>query len=180
MKLPFKIVAFDLETTDSDFNAGEIIQIGAVVLNEDLQIQQTFSNYLKPFTKYRNPEAMAVNKITEETLSVAPSKAGVLSEFEQFALHGTGKEHPILASWGTYFDVTFLRGEYQKLQRPYPFSYRCIDLKSIAIWELAKRGQSLSGGVSRFLEALGLTFEGNQHDGLDDIKNVVRILQKLT
>lgn len=180
MKLPFKIVALDLETTDVDFNAGEIIQIGAVILNEDLEITNSYAECLKPLKIHRDPEAMAVNKISEETLQSAPHPMVVFSEFEKFATEGTGEEHPILAAWGTHFDVTFLREEYKQLGRPYPFSYRCIDLKSIAIWELAKRGQSLSGGVSKFLEALGLSFEGSEHDGLDDIKNVVRILQKLS
>ena len=179
MKLPFKIVAIDLETTDSDFSKGEIIQIGAVVLNEDLSMGREFTSYLRPLTKHRRPGAMAVNKIDEEELEIADHPQEVLARFEDYVSREVG-DRAILGAWGTHFDITFLKETYKKLGRPYPFSYRCIDLKSIAIWESAKRGLALSGGVARFLEELGLEFEGTQHDGLDDIKNVVRILQKLS
>lgn len=178
MKLPTKYIAIDIETTDADYRKGDIIQIGAVVVNEDLSIDipnGTFNIYIAPTSDFRNPEAMAVNKISEETLSKALMCQGALERFESWSQQFS--DRPLLAAWGTYFDVTFLREYYRKIGRKYPFSYRCLDLKSIAIWEAAKRGQSAEGGVHTFLEMNGLTFEGNPHDGLDDIINTMRIIQ---
>ncbi len=175
MKLPNKYIAIDIETTDSDHKKGDVIQIGAVVLNEDLSIGETFSTYIRPIKGYRNPDAMNVNKISEEILANAPTYNEALEKFENFALSISNK--PLLAAWGTYFDVTFMREWYKWLERKWPFSYRCLDLKSIAVWEAAKLGESDSGGVSGFIERTGQTFEGNPHDGLDDILNTVKIIQ---
>ncbi len=175
MKLPNKYIAIDIETTDADYRKGDIIQIGAVVVNEDLSIGERFSTYIKPTSDFRNPEAMNVNKISEEILANAMDAEEALSCFESFALDV--EKRPLLAAWGAYFDVVFLKEFYRKIGRKYPFSYRCLDLKTIAIWEAAKMEDSVSGGVSAFLEKNGLIFEGTTHDGLDDIVNTMKIIQ---
>ncbi len=175
MKLPNKYIAIDIETTDSDYAKGDVIQIGGVVVNEDLCLGKAFSMYLKPLTSYRNPEAMEKNQITEEMLDAALEAETTLEAFEKFCWEVD--KRPMLAAWGTYFDVGFLRGYYRKMGRKWPFSYRCLDLKSIAIWEAAKLGDSDSGGVTGFLERNGMKFEGREHDGLDDILNTMRIIQ---
>lgn len=177
MKLPNKYIAIDIETTDADAGVGDVIQIGAVVLNQDLSMGNKFSTYINPTSTYRNERAMEVNKISEKTLEKAPSPEMALNEFEKWVFLEGGERPPLLAAWGTYFDVTFLRAFYKRLDRAWPFSYRCLDLKSIAIWEEAKKGHSASGGLNKFLEFVGLEFKGQAHDALDDIINTVRIIQ---
>lgn len=183
MKLPFKLVAIDLETTDSDPKKGDIIQIGAVIVNEDLSLGETFNSYLKPYSDYRNPQAMAVNGISEETLDNAPFGDGVLQGFEEFA-EQAGRR-PILAAWGAYFDVPFLEAYYEKIGRTYPFSFKSFDLKSVAIWEASKGDVAQEttyrrdGGLGAYVEGLGLEFEGKAHDALDDILMAVKVIQKL-
>lgn len=177
MKLPHKLIAIDLETTDADHHKGEIIQIGAVIVNEDFSMGETFNSYLKPYTDYRNPEAMAVNGISEETLDNAAFGDAVLHGFEEFAAQVGYR--PILAAWGAYFDVPFLEAYYEKIGRKYPFSFKSVDLKSIAIWEQSKRDKDATGGLGAFVERLGLEFEGTAHDALDDIVMSVKVIQKL-
>ena len=179
MKLPQKIVAIDLETTDSDYHVGEIIQIGAIVVNTDLSLGKSYESLIRPTTSHRNPEAMAVNKISEDSMMISRYPNAVLKEFAEFCKEETVEDRPLLGAWGAYFDIVFLKESFYKYGIEYPFSYRCVDLKSIAIWEMAKRDDSASGGVYRFLEKLGLSFEGTQHDALADIKNTMRIIQKL-
>lgn len=178
MKLPEKIIAIDIETTDSDYRAGDIVQIGAVIVNEDLSLGQEFNAYIHPLSTHRSKRAMEVNHISEEILDKAEFPSVVFKKFAEYA-HQIG-ERPMLASWGTYFDVVYMRESHRKLGIEFPFSYRCLDLKTIAIWEMAKNGNTMKGGVHKFLEALGLSFEGTPHDGLDDIKNTMKIIQKLS
>lgn len=178
MILPQNIIAIDLETTDSDAMAGgEIVQIGAVIVKPDLSLGATFRTYVKPRTAYRNSHAMVVNQISEEVLDNAPDVTVALNNFERFCLENSYSRRPMLSAWGAYFDISFLRQAYRNIGRDYPFSYRCIDLKTIAIWEQAKADDPLSGGVSTFLEKRGMQFEGMEHDALDDIKNTMRIIQ---
>lgn len=180
MKLPNKYVCIDIETTDSEADLGDVVQIGAMVLNEDLSAVGDFSTFLKPLSAHRSKRAMEVNGISSDILDAAPEANEALDAFERWAFEATGSDRPLLAAWGTYFDVTFLRAFYKKIGRKWPFSYRCLDLKSIAIWEVSKKdGDTAAGGVETFLNLLGLEFNGTQHDALDDIKNTLRIIQNL-
>ena len=174
MKLPHNIICLDLETTDTDNKIGSIIQLSAIAVNTEFEFMHAreFNSYIRPLNNYRNPKAMAVNKISEEILYTAPSLEEVLIMFESFC-----ENDKILGAWGAYFDIPFLREQYKKINRKYPFSYRCFDIKSAAIWELAKQDIGISGGVSKFLNVLNKKFTGTQHNALDDIRNSIRILQ---
>ncbi|MCP6727567.1 MAG: 3'-5' exonuclease [Patescibacteria group bacterium] len=175
MKFPHNLICIDIECTDSDSHTGSVIQIGAVIVNKEFTVDKTrgeFSMYIKPLDSFRNPQSMAVNKIPEEYLTNAINLNDALEMFESFC-----EDDHILACWGTYFDVPFLRAQYTKIGRKWPFGYRCFDLKSAAIWESAKHNKPMTSGVFKFLESIGKDFEGTPHDALSDIKNTVRILE---
>ncbi len=176
MHLPTNLICLDLETTDSDNVTGSIIQISAIVVNQNFEPvhAREFNEYVCPLDSYRNPRAMEVNKISEEILRTASPLSVVLEMFESFT-----DNDDILAAWGNYFDIPFLKQQYKKIHREWPFSHRSFDLKSVAIWEMAKRNIPMSSGVNKFLITLGQKFEGQQHNALDDIKNTVRILKYL-
>lgn len=177
MNLPHHLICLDIETTDSDMFSGSIIQLSAVIVdkNFDLMHAREFNEYVYPLDSYRNPKAMAVNKISEEILRTASPLSDVLEMFESFC-----DTDDVLAAWGNYFDVPFLRQQYRKIHRQWPFSNRSFDLKSVAIWEMAKRNIPMTSGISKFLAVLNKSFEGIQHNALDDIKNSVRVLQILS
>lgn len=176
MRFPGNLICIDIETTDTDKTIGSMIQLSAIVVNSDFEPIQgrEFDMYIKPINDYRNPNAMAVNQISEEILKTAPTIFEALELFDSFC-----DGDKILASWGTYFDIPFLRKQYEKIYRMYPFNYRCFDLKSVAIWEMAKRDIPITSGVSKFLLALNKKFDGTQHNALDDIRNSVKILRHL-
>ena len=175
MNLPFNLICIDLETTDLDSHTGSIIQIGAIIVNKDFEIDETsgeFNLYVKPLDSYRNPQSMSVNKISEEVLVNAMSLNDTLELFENFC-----DKNKMLASWGVYFDIPFLYAQYKKINRKWPFSHKCFDLKSVAIWESAKDDKPISGGIFSFLKNNNETFDGIQHEALSDIKNAVKILK---
>jgi len=176
MKFPHNLVCIDVETTDSNKYLGSIIQLSAIVVDQNFNVipAREFNTYIKPLDDFRNPDAMAVNKISEEILRTAPTLQEALEMFESFC-----DEDDNLSAWGAYFDIPFLRKQYEKIYRKYPFSYRYFDLKSVAIWEMAKRDIQMTSGVTKFLNALNTSFVGIQHDALDDIKNSVEILRIL-
>ena len=172
-RLPYKLVAIDLETTDLDPEIGSIIQIGAIYVDKSLNIIKKFNKFVLPLDSYRHPKAMAVNKISEETLQ----KEGIiihktLGLFEFFCCDAQQ-----LAAWGSNFDIPFLKKQYEKIGRKYPFSYRYFDLKSIAIWEMARRGKPMVSGIEKFLKANNLKFNGVAHDALADIENTILLLK---
>ena len=182
MEFPHKIIAIDIETNGTNSKTGSIIQMGAVLIDEEFEIKGEYNAYIKPIDEYWNEEARNVHKIEKEwLLENGKDPLDFLKEFEEFAK--TWDCRVILASWGNYFDATFVKDYYMRLTKKYPFSYRSIDLKSIALWELAKRGIPMNyergHGVESFLSQLGMKFEGTPHNALDDIKNTIKIMQKL-
>ena len=173
LKFPYKFIAIDLETTDIDPEKGSICQIGAVYVDKELNIVKTFNEYVKPLDDHRNKKAMQVNKIEEKTLEEKGLNLHqALGAFEFFC--GDARQ---LAAWGAHFDLPFLKKQYEKINRKYWFSYRHFDIKSAAIWEMARRGTPMVSGVARFCKANGLEFEGTAHDALSDIENSVKLLQ---
>lgn len=175
MKLKHKLICLDLETTDLDSNLGSIIQIGAVIVNQEFKLEKNneFDIYIKPLTKHRNFEAMKVNNISEDTLQSAIELNDALELFENFC-----RKNKYLAAWGNYFDIPFLQKQYKKINRSWPFSHVSIDLKSIATWELAKQNITTTG-LEKTASKMNLTFETNAHHALSDIKMSVNILIQL-
>jgi DNA polymerase III alpha subunit (gram-positive type) len=174
MKLPYQLTCIDIETTSLDPVLGSIIQLSAITVDTKFETIKAddFDIYVEPLNSYRDKKAMDINKIVEDTLCDAPTLNEALELFENYCGKNT-----ILASWGSYFDIPFLKKQYEKINREYPFSYKTIDLKSIAIWEMSKRDAKATGGVSDFLKTLEMEFVGIEHNSLDDIKNAVEVLR---
>jgi len=179
MKFSFNTICLDIETTDVSNEIGSIIQLGAIYLNDEFEEIDSFSTYIKPLDSHRNQKAMSVNEISEDILAHSPSLTEALELFENFVFQKLKNNKIRLAAWGAYFDIPFLRMQYKKIHREWPFGHKSIDLKSIAIWELSKRNIPLFGGVEKALKYLNLEFEGRQHDALADINNSVRVLKKI-
>jgi len=177
MRLPHKLVAIDIETTGLFPELGaEMIELGAVIVNEDLSMGATYKSFIKPSTEYRDAKAMSINLISEETLATAPALTDVMAELWQFATANTGSTQPVLAAWGPTFDVVFIQSVCRNAGIELKYNFRHIDIKSIAWWELARRGTS-SNGVTGYLKKMGLDFEGPKHEALSDIVNTCRLLQ---
>jgi len=175
MLLPKNIVCIDIETTDVNSNLGSIIQLSGIVVDKEFKpmFAREFDSYVFPLNNHRNRQAMNVNNINEEDLLHAPSLEEVLIMFESFC-----GEDKLLASWGAYFDISFLKKQYEKIERKWPFGFKSFDLKTIGIWESSKKDLGLiKGGLNEYLEMNGSVFEGTKHNSLDDIKNTVKLIR---
>jgi len=171
---PHNLVAIDLETTDIDPVKGSIVQIGAIKLNKQFEIEDEFQTYIMPLDGHFSPEAQKVNKITIELLKEnnAPDLNNALGKFELFCHDCTH-----LGAWAANFDITFLEEQYKKINRKFIFSHRQFDMRPIAMWEMAKIGKSIAYRIDMFLQLLGKKFQGGKHDALNDVRNAIYILQ---
>lgn len=174
--LPGHLLCIDVEATGTNMSKHNICQIGVALVDTKLNIVDKYSSIIKPFSSDRDPDAMRVHNISEEVLAQSRSFNEVMIELESKL--GVNPKRYTLAAWGTHFDIIFLREEYKKFNRVYPFSYRCFDLKSAAIWSASCLGMSVGfGGISKYCKKLGISFEGTKHDALADILNSIYILQ---
>lgn len=173
------IVCIDIETTGTEAYKHSIFQIGAVIVDTAFSTVGANNLFIKPLDREWDKRAQDVHGVTPEdawNMGVDPNET--LEIFEKWAQEVTGDSRPILASWGTYFDIAFLKATYERLNRPWVWQRKCIDLKTIAWWEMSRRGETVNG-VAGTMEKIGLPFIGTQHDGFDDIINTVSMLNVL-
>ena len=174
-----RIVCIDIETTGTEAEKHSIFQIGVVITDLDFNAVGGTNLFLKPLDLEWDKRAQEVHGITQDqAMTIGGDPNVVLERFEKWAQEVTGDQRPILASWGTYFDIAFLKKTYERLNREWVWQRKCIDLKTIAWWEMSRHGETVDG-VAGTMQKIGLPFIGRQHDGFDDITNTVSMINIL-
>lgn len=161
-KYPFDLIIVDLETAgDPDHR---ILEIGAVRLNDRLEIQDTYHSLVNgsPIDE----KVIKIHGITEEMVAGAPDWGEAYAPWVEWCQRSPVY---ILSAFGAYFDIPVLRAEYRRFGLKFPHPGQCIDVKTI-IWdkviEMGYPAHRL--GVDRALEIFGLKFEGQRHRALPD------------
>jgi DNA polymerase III epsilon subunit-like protein len=176
------LLILDVEATGADFSKYELIQIGAILLDKkSLKEKKSFESFIKPGNwKGRDPEAMAVNKITWNEVKDAPGLRTVLRKFQK--TFGTDF---IIAPYGTIIDTAYLRLGYKKCRMKYPFDYHVYDIWPLLYTYMAKH--KLLKNRSRFsgfkLEDAARHFkikdEPGRHTALADCRLEAEVLRKV-
>lgn len=178
VKNPKQYIIFDLEATcweEKNDKAKEIIEIGAVKLNEDLEIVDTFSIFVKPTT---NPEltefCKTLTTIKQKDVDNAKNFNDTIQDFENWIL--SSSEDVKLISWG-YYDKKQILEESQ--YKNYSGEIiRLLEDKHISLkHEFAKMRKSRTCGMKKALDILHLPLEGTHHRGIDDAKNIAEIFK---
>ena len=175
------ILLIDIEATGLDSNKHEIIQLAGILLDKKtLKEKVTYSSYIKPVKwKNRDPEAMAVNKLTLSDLKGAPSAKQVAKEFDEIF-----PKNVILAYYGGVLDIDFIRALYKEIGRKQPFDYHFFNLWGLFYPYLAK-----TGGLTNKKRFAGFTIEDlikkfkikpeKRHDALGDCRVEAEILRQI-
>lgn len=180
MRIPnaFYLVV-DLEATCSNDaslprHEMEIIEIGAVLQNaRTFELEAEFQTFVRPV---RHPKLTAfcteLTSITQEEVDAAPLFPEALRSMEEWR---SGFEDALFCSWGDYDRFQFLQDcQYHGVE--YPFHSGHLNLKEAFSRALNTRRRF---GVDGALRKLGLGFEGTHHRGIDDARNIARIVRQL-
>ena len=100
------VVVLDTETTGRS-NSAEVIEIGAVCLDEYGRIRSQFSSLIKPsIINAKSREALAINKIPEEDLNQAPAPSLVKEMFWEWYndIPTHSKDRPLCLAFNVSFD----------------------------------------------------------------------------
>ncbi len=160
-----EFAAFDLETTGLSSRDDRIIEIGAVILKNGVEIDrfQTFVDPERPLDK----KIVELTGITEEMLKGAPKIQEVLPKFLDFI---GGR---VLVAHNSDFDTGFIRAECERQGLPY--TYTAADTLILS--------QNLLSHLNKFKlnivsEALSLP-DFNHHRAGDDAMTCGLIMTKL-
>ncbi|KAJ3041086.1 3'-5' exoribonuclease 1 [Rhizophlyctis rosea] len=158
----------------------EIIEFPVVLINGfTCEVLGEFREYVRPVINPTLSEfCTKLTGITQDLIDNASSFPVVLGNFERWLTAHT--RYPftnILFICDGPWDIRdFIRKQCQTsiLDRP-PYLQRFIDLRKLYTEHYKRDRANLSG----MLHGLGMKFEGREHSGLDDARNVARIVIKM-
>lgn len=155
----------------------EIIEIGAVLAESSgLRKLAEFQSFIKPV---RNPVlsdfCRALTSIEQRDVDRAPEFPAVMAKFSAWLGDGRDSRDVEFSSWGQY-DFNQLRQDCDYHRQPWPFfTDSHINLKK----RVAEKLGWSEKGVHKAMDRLGMKFEGTAHRGIDDARNILRIVQKV-
>jgi len=162
----------------------ETIEIGGTLLspsNEsgkfELVVVDSFSTFIKPIRNLiLSDYCRNLTSITQEDVNGAPEFSQALPVFVRAVerhLGGGSIQNIVWASWGNYDRNQLLRDcAYHKVE--YPFGVHW----NVKVAYSRNRGVKKGFGVWKALQQCDMEFEGVRHRGIDDTKNIARIVQK--
>ena len=154
----------------------EIIEIGTVMVGlPGLSVKGEFDEFVRPKL---NPAltdfCKGLTSIRQQDIDVAQAFPAVLKNFAGWLSTFGPKEEVLFASWGRYDKNQFLR-DCELHGFPFPFDEAHLNLKNYA----AARMQRAPKGVGKVLARLGMQFQGTPHRGIDDVRNILRIIERV-
>lgn len=169
-------IIFDLEATcwahRIPMNDMEIIEIGAVKLNEDFSFIGEFSSFVKPII---NP---VLSDFCKKLTTIKQTDVDAAEDFKivfpKF-LNWIGNETFTLHSWGIY-DIKQITIDCVRHNLFFPESFKNhINLKQ----RFSAEYKIKPCGMHNALNKLGFNLDGVHHRGIDDAKNIAKIAQVL-
>lgn len=152
----------------------EIIEIGAVRVNEDLEILDSYQQVVKPrLYKKLHYKIMEITSFTDEELSHGMDFRRAIREF----LEWCGDDH-MFCTWGS-MDLTELQKnmKHYKLERILEFPLFYVDLQKM--FSLRYDDGHMKRTLSSAVEYLEIQEEVPFHRALDDAYYTARIMQEM-
>ncbi|MVO08200.1 DNA polymerase III [Flavobacterium sp. TP390] len=175
MKTTEKIIIIDLEATCwngpvPQGQVNEIIEIGICVLDTFTgEISKNRGILIQPEYSTVSPFCTELTTITSDLLELEGIRfedaIAILEEEYQ-------AEHYTWASYGQY-DLNMLKKQCHSRKIEYPMGNQHINVKE-RFSEV--KGLRKKVGMNGALEILGIPLEGTHHRGVDDAKNIAKIL----
>ncbi len=163
-----EIIVFDVETTGlSPVDGDRIVEIAAMKIR-GTHIVDRFHSLINP-GRALPPEAMRVNKITEEMLADAPKAAEILPRMIDFISGGCVAGHNVR------FDLGFLCYELSLMGRKLNDITPALDTLKMAKDLLPYLSSYRLAYLAR---ALGITVE-NSHRAMADVEITVQVMMRL-
>ncbi len=185
--MPFLV--FDLEMSGPEPGYHEIIQVGAVLLNDNwVELGTYLSNVYPENEEAFTASAEKIHGLSLEELQEAPMIYEVLEDFEQWIRKLLKRQSGdlrdvVICGQSVIFDVNFLKFAYSGENLDWPFSNKLIDLHTIAFYTfriLEANGKTVPRSLS--LKAISAWFgferEGDTHNALEDSRLTMQCLQK--
>ncbi|MEG4322279.1 MULTISPECIES: 3'-5' exonuclease [unclassified Microcoleus] len=169
-------LVLDLEATCCDKgsiarNQMEIIEIGAVMVDPTtLAIVDEFQTFVKPIRHPILTEfCTSLTSIAQTEVEIAPTYPEACILLKNWL---SGYSNGVFGSWGE-FDRKQFKKDSNFHQLPFPIAYPHVNLKKMFT---ETQGLPKRCGMEQALELVGLPLEGTHHRGIDDARNIAKLL----
>ncbi|MCB1143258.1 MAG: exonuclease domain-containing protein [Leptospiraceae bacterium] len=173
------VVIFDLEATcekNVKLENSEIIEIGAVRLTPDLEIESTFNQFIKPVIHPKLSDfCTALTTIVQEDVDSAFEYSSAMDSFSNWL---DRFPRSVLYSWG-YYDKNQIIKESKFKNYSGSILNHLENHKNLKTQFLEKYKIKGKSGMKFALEYLGLPLKGKHHRGIDDALNLSEIYKKM-
>jgi 3'-5' exoribonuclease 1 len=148
----------------------EIIEIGAVLVRSGTFAPEgEFQTFVRPVAHPRlTPFCTELTSIAQADVDRAPTFSAAVAALAAFI----GGRDALFCSWGEYDRNQFKR-DAQRHRVGLPFGGRHLNLKALFSETL---GESERFGMAGALRRVGLRLEGTHHRGIDDARNIAKLL----
>jgi len=176
-----QFIIFDLEATCWDKSEGnnqinEIIEIGAVKLDENAKQIDTHQTFIRPT---KNPIlsefCIGLTSIKQDDVDSAPYFAEAIHNFENWI--SDNNSDTALISWG-YYDKNQLLKECAS-KNYHGEIINLLDNHFSLKHDFAKMKGIKACGMKRALEILKIPLDGTHHRGIDDALNISKIFKTI-
>lgn len=155
----------------------EIIEIGAVMMTEQLEMISSFKSYVKPeFCSGIDDIITNLTGITDEDVAGAPELKHVLGDFADWCM-SEGSDYKIYA-WS---NSDLLQLTHEMEIKSIPVSKKVADMKEHWFDFQKEFGVMMHAknaiGLASALDTIGINFEGSKHDALWDATNTAILFQ---
>ena len=169
-------LVLDLEATCCDQGTinrehMEIIEIGAVmVAPKNLTIIDEFQTFIKPVRHPILTEfCKSLTSISQKQVDLAPTYPEAIALLKTWL---SGYSNGVFGSWGDYDRKQFQQdSHFHKV--PFPIAYPHVNLKQSFT---EQQGLRKRYGMAKALQLAGLPLEGTHHRGIDDARNIAKLL----
>lgn len=170
------LAVVDVEATCDDQGAVakremEIIEIGAVLVHlGSVAVVSEFQTFVKPVRHPRlTPFCQSLTRIRQADVDAAPDFPAAIASFKRWMFEFSGIAW---ASWGDFDKLQFEQDcAFHRLPSPMPGTH--ANLKAMFS---ARQGLKKKLGMADALLHAGLELQGTHHRGLDDARNIARLL----
>lgn len=172
------ICFLDFETTGIDLINDFPIEIGAILVDGNLNFIKEFHSLIKPNYAFKIKEsALKIHNISEQVINESPTEAEVLNLM--FKSLGTNYR---LAAWNMSFDVSFFkalcyRNDYQECLNK--LNYRHLDVQTINF--IAKEIGCIPNDINSLSDLtnyMGLS-RSKFHNAKEDVKLLIEVYRFL-
>lgn len=149
----------------------EIIEIGVVMVeHKNLTIIDEFQTFIKPVRYPILTEfCKSLTSISQKQVDGAPTYPEAIALLKNWL---SGYSNGVFGSWGDYDRKQFQQdSNFHKV--PFPIAYPHVNLKQLFT---EQQGLRKRPGMAKALQLVGLPLEGTHHRGIDDARNIAKLL----